>query len=178
MRYGFFDANGRIVSANNDDTVSELPNGAVALTDDQWDNRFALKLQSGQLVSIDPEYLLSVSELKSNRVEALSNAYQNAIAQPVSFMTQGGVTQTYQVGPKTISSLQLLLNAFSAANSTPVGFYWVAEDNTQVPFTFADLQGLMAAIGAQQWNAFKRLQLRKASIAAAPNAASAKSVKW
>ena len=52
MKYGFFDPEtGRISTACNDDTAIVLPNGATALTDNQFNNRFGLRLQGGLLIA-------------------------------------------------------------------------------------------------------------------------------
>lgn len=55
MKFAFFDENGSVVSAHNDDTVFELPKNAVALDDDKWENRCNLRLLSGEVVAIEPE---------------------------------------------------------------------------------------------------------------------------
>lgn len=54
MKYGFFDPEtGKISTACNDDAVIVLPNGAIALTDEQFSNRFSLRLQGGLLIAIE-----------------------------------------------------------------------------------------------------------------------------
>lgn len=75
MRFCFFGDNGRIDSAHNDDTVVELPEGAVELSDDQWDIRFDLRLQNGVLV-VDP-IVVPVEQLKESawiRIKAKRDA--------------------------------------------------------------------------------------------------------
>lgn len=49
MRYGIFGVDGRIEQAVNDDTVIELPSGAIELTEAQWLGRFDLLLLDGAL---------------------------------------------------------------------------------------------------------------------------------
>jgi hypothetical protein len=49
MKFAFFDENGSVVSAHNDDTVFELPKNAVALGDEQWENRCNLRLIDGEI---------------------------------------------------------------------------------------------------------------------------------
>ncbi|HEU4708296.1 MAG TPA: hypothetical protein VFS17_03195 [Methylophilaceae bacterium] len=53
MRYAFFNAQGRVEIACNDDTIDQLPAGAVELTQEQWNDRFNLRLQDGELIN-DP----------------------------------------------------------------------------------------------------------------------------
>lgn len=50
MRYAYFDEAGRCSTAHNDDTVTTLPDGAVALSAAQWNDRFSLRLVGGELV--------------------------------------------------------------------------------------------------------------------------------
>ena len=54
MRYGIFGPDGRIVSAHNDDTLTTAPTGAVALSDAQWQRRYDLRVDSGNLID-DPQ---------------------------------------------------------------------------------------------------------------------------
>jgi len=56
MRYAFFDDTGRISSAHNDAMITDLPAGAVLLSEEQWEHRFDLKLVDGELVD-DPATL-------------------------------------------------------------------------------------------------------------------------
>lgn len=43
MRYAFIDDEGRVLSAHNDDTVDELPDGAVLIDESQFEDRFNLR---------------------------------------------------------------------------------------------------------------------------------------
>jgi len=52
MRYAFFGSNGRVVSAINDVTASELPAGAIELTAEQFDDRFNLFLDGDELLVV------------------------------------------------------------------------------------------------------------------------------
>ena len=53
MRYAFFGNDGRVAQACNDDTVVEIPQGAVELTEDQFAQRFDLRIEVGRLI-VDP----------------------------------------------------------------------------------------------------------------------------
>lgn len=43
MQFAYVDTNGRVVTAHNDETVSRLPDGAVLLEDEAFENRFSLR---------------------------------------------------------------------------------------------------------------------------------------
>jgi hypothetical protein len=115
---------------------------------------------------------------KATQIAVLASAYAVAIQQPVSFTSAGNVTKTYQADQGSISNLQNSILGFQKALATPTGFYWVAADNTQVPFTYADLQGLAAAMLAQGWTAFQHLQVQKAAVSAATTIVAVQAVVW
>ena len=43
MRFAMLDAGGLVLSAHNDETIAELPEGAAPLDKDQWEHRFYLR---------------------------------------------------------------------------------------------------------------------------------------
>ena len=116
--------------------------------------------------------------VKSVQVAALEAAYQNAVNQDVSYTTRAGVTSTFQADATSIQNVANMLNAFSGTQAVPSGFYWVAADNTQVPFTYSDIQGLASAMGTQGFAAFANLQAKKALVAAATTADAVFAVTW
>ena len=78
----------------------------------------------------------------------------------------------------TILAAAQATQGYQIAGATPDGFYWKASDNTQVPFTLADLQGLYQAILAQGWAAFQKRTTLKAQISAATTVAAVQAVNW
>ena len=120
----------------------------------------------------------TLAQVQAAQIAMLNAAYQNAIVQPVSYTSKGGVTKTFQADPQSQQNLAYELATYTAAAATPTGYYWVAADNTQVPFTFADLQGLAAAMGAPGFPAFAHLQTQKAAVAAAATIAAVQAVVW
>jgi Domain of unknown function (DUF4376) len=121
---------------------------------------------------------IPISQVQTNRIATLQAAYDAAIVVPVAYTSRAGVAKTYQADPASVANLQAALAGLGAAGATPTGFYWVAADNTQVPFTFADLQGLAAAMLAQGWAAFQHLQTQKAAVRAAATVADVQAVVW
>lgn len=125
-----------------------------------------------------PSDASSMPALQAAQIGLLAGIYATAIAQPVTFTTAAGVTKTFQADQASIQNLSSMLAAFGPAGAAPTGFYWVAADNTQVPFTLADMQGLAKTIGNQGWAAFQNLQARKAEVLAASSAASIAAIVW
>lgn len=119
-----------------------------------------------------------LAQTQAAQIVTLTQAYGAAIQQPVSYTSKGGVTKTYQADPQSVANLTSMLLAFQAAGVTPTGFYWLSLDNTQVPFTYADLQGLAAAFGEQGAAAFQHLQTKKEAVRAASTVAAVEAVTW
>jgi hypothetical protein len=176
--YVLADASGSI-TGNGYTPDGTIPPGAIGCTQAQAQNAQAWQVSNGTLVSVPaPTAAQLLAQAQQAQIATLTAAYQAAIAQPVSYTSKGGVTKTYQADPQSLSNLQNSLLGFQAAGATPNGFYWVASDNTQVPFTYADLQGLAAAMLAQGWAAFQQLQTLKAHVNAATTVSAVQAVVW
>ena len=86
--------------------------------------------------------------------------------------------KTFQADTDSQIVLIKAQQGYAIVGAVPDGFYWVASDNTQVPFTLEDLKGLYAAMLAQGWTAFQRLQTQKAAVRAAKTLAAVNAVVW
>lgn len=126
------------------------------------------------LAFVDPAATLPGAQ--AAQMAAMGAAYQSAIAAGVTFMTAAGVTKAFQSDAQSVANAQAMLTAYKTA--VPTGFYWVSADDTQVPFTLADLQGLAKTMGDLGWSCFQQLQQRKASIKAATTIAAVQAVTW
>lgn len=119
-----------------------------------------------------------LAQAQADQTATLTAAYTAAIAQPVAFTSAAGVAQTYQADPQSVSNTVASMLGCQAAQATPAGFFWVALDNTHVPFTYADLQGLAAAMFAQGAVAFAKLQVLKEQVRAATTVDAVGAVVW
>ncbi len=119
-----------------------------------------------------------LAQALSDKLAELTTAYAAAIAQNVSYTSVDGVAQVFQADPDSINDVVSSMLGCQAAQATPPGFFWVAADNTHVPFTFADLQGLAAAIFAQGAAAFTHLQQLKVQARAATTTAQLEGITW
>ncbi len=129
-------------------------------------------------LALTPSPAVALSQAQAAQNALLTAAYQAAIAQPVSYTSAGGVTQTYQADAGSVSNLKDAELGCRKAGATPSGFYWVAADNTQVPFSYADLLGLAAAMIAPGIAAFQHLQAQKAAVRAALTVAAVQVITW
>jgi len=161
------------------DATETVVSGVFACAQDPKDHP-----NQGEIDDSDPRYQAFINPAstlagaQAAKVAALVGAYQSAIAQPVNFTTAGGVAKAFQADANSIANLQAMLAAFTPAGKAPTGFYWVAADNTQVPFTLADMQGLAASIGAQGWTSFQHLQAQKAAVLAATTVSAVNAISW
>jgi hypothetical protein len=118
------------------------------------------------VVSAAPAILES-AQLTQN--SALDQAYNAAIQLPVAYMAT-----SFQAD----SASQDVLTKSLAPGSVPTGFAWLDANNVAVPMTFAQLQGLAAAMLARGWAAFQNLQTRKIAVRDATTVAQVQAIIW
>lgn len=173
--YVFADASGQITGsgATRDGTI---PEGAVGCTQDQASNPSAYAISAGSVVAVSGAQLLA--QAQEAQLALIAASYTAAILQPVAFKTAGGVTDTFQADPGSQTVLMQTTQGYSIAGGVPAAFYWVAADNTHVPFTLTDLEGLYQAMLAQGWAAFQHKQTLKAQINAATTVAAVQAISW
>lgn len=119
-----------------------------------------------------------LSTAQAAQIATLDAAYAVAIQAPVTFMTAAGVTKTFNADPGSVDNLSRMLLAFQKAQAVPSGFYWLASDNSPVPFTYADMQGLAQAIGVSALTQFQHLQTLKAAVNTATTVADVQKAVW
>lgn len=120
----------------------------------------------------------TLSQAQAVQTALMYVGYNTDLTKSVTITTAGGVTQTFQADLNSQDLLSRATQGYKDAGTVPAGFYWVAEDNTQVPFTLPDLQTLYSAMLSQGWTAFQKLQTRKESIRAATSVASVQAIVW
>jgi len=128
-----------------------------------------------QLEAAWPAAQLQALQAAQNALNYAS--YLQAIQGPVSYTSKGGITTQYQADPGSVANLQSTILGFQLTQATPSGFYWVALDNTQVPFEYADLLGLAQAMALPGAAAFAKWQSLKAQVAAA-DLSTVSSIVW
>lgn len=170
--------NNNVIGTATDDY--DGPEQFIAAPDDFDITRMGGYIFADGAVTIIPSGL---DWTKAQQITLLSAAYMNDIAQSVSYTTAAvapavGITKTYQADSQSVYDLQAAISGCMATQATPMGFYWVAFDNTQVPFGFVDLQGLAAAIFMQAAVAFQHLQTQKASVNSAATEAAVQAIVW
>lgn len=108
----------------------------------------------------------------------LTQSYQAAIHADIQFTNAAGVAQTYQADAGSRSNLHDMLDGFSISKTVPTGFYWVAKDNSRVPFTYGDMQALAQAMATRGAALFATLQNLKDQVRAATTVPDVLAVHW
>lgn len=138
----------------------------IPLTDNDWRNKELTPMVSGGVL-----VALPLNNVKANQIKILQDAYEAARFADISFTTSTNVTAIFQADVYSVNNISYMLSSFVVTQTTPAGFYWVAKDNSQVPFTYTDLIGLANALGNRGWFHFENLQNKKALVNAATTVA-------
>lgn len=120
-----------------------------------------------------PPAAASIEQVKAAKIAELTAACDAAIGALVAYKG----TQFQADEATSQSRLKGVLTAYTAT-TLPANFYWVDATNVQVPMTYADLQGLAAAMANQGWTAFAKLQTLKAQVNASVDASAVNAVTW
>lgn len=173
--YVFFGTSGNITGTGSGDGTF-IPDGAIECTQAQAQNPQQYIVSNGAIISAPGSVLLAAAQ--STQIAALTKSYNAAIITPVAFTTTAGVASTYQADAISQQYLARAVTGYRIAGSVPSGFYWRSAGNTNVPFTFADLEGLYTAMLTQGWQAFVQLQNLKAQVMAATTISAVQAVVW
>lgn len=184
QKYAAYNAQGAI-TGYYDSVDSPVPDGvtAIEITDAAWQACIAAQspytVENGTLVApVEPTGEELLADAQATQISALYAAYNTAIAGGVTYTSKGGIAKAYQSDTGSINDVLQMQAAFQAAGAMPAGFYWVATDNTQVPFTYADVQGLANAMGLLGVSSFAQLQTLKAQVKAATTVAAVQAIVW
>ena len=104
-----------------------------------------------------PDPAPSLQQVQNAKLQQMVADYQAAIQVDVEYLNT-----TFQADSESQGTLSKSLAGMGG--TAPVGFYWVDSTNNRIPMTFAECQGLAAAMFDQGWAAFQRLQDKKGEI--------------
>jgi len=141
------DANGNGIGSHKwmDSTTMVLASNEIECTEAQAQNPMAWQVVNGSLVE-------SLTFAQSAQIALLQSAYQTAINTPVTFENAAGVTSTYPSGNTLLingmRARDMLAEVIAAGSSAWTLGKWLDTNNVAQTFTFADLQGLAAAMEA------------------------------
>jgi len=117
----------------------------------------------------DKMLLPTFTELQASKLSTITQAYTSANEAPIAYLktsfdtsaaTQGVIAQNLSIG------------------SVPTGFYFRDINNTDVPMTFAELQGLGKEIQKRGLVNFSKLQTLKTAVGKAKTQADLDTTIW
>ena len=118
----------------------------------------------------------SLSAIQSAQIALVTKGYEAAIAAPVTYKTAAGVTAMFSTDAKAVSYLQGVIAAGSAAWTANL---WLSNAGAVItPFSFADVQGLAAAIEAVDTPEYQELLKLIGEIDAATTVSAVQSIIW
>lgn len=115
---------------------------------------------------------------QSSKINEINASYRAAVCADISFTTAAGTAQTFQADPGSQTVLMQSVSGFNQSGKVPSGFYWVASDNTQVPFTLEDLNGLYQAMLNRGWGAFKNRHDKRTAVREATTVSDVNAIVW
>lgn len=152
----------------------------LAVTAAEWANQAGTwYVVSGSLTQTNP-YAPTAAQLleqaQSAQIALVTKGYDATIAAPVTYKTAAGVTAMFSTDAKSTNYLQSIIAAGSAAWTANL---WLSNAGAPItPFTFADVQGLAAAIENAETPDYQELLKLIGEIHAATSVAEVQIVVW
>jgi len=159
----FKDTNtGNIYEFEDDVVATQDTNGVYSFTNARGAPLDKLPTTLEPYTITDADKLPGVVAAKKAELVA---AWAAAAYADISFTTAAGDTATFQADEASQAYILKTAGSYNRRGSVPSGFTWTAADNSQVPFTLDDLNGLYDAILDRAeptlWN---NLQAKKAKV--------------
>lgn len=129
---------------------------------------------NGALVISGP----TLAQVQAAHIGQLNNAYQTAITAPVSYTTAAGVPATFAQDAQAKAYLQDAIVAGQKAQAWPLNLWMNTAGSPISPFTYADLQGLAAAMEAAEVPAYQDLLTKIAAVQAATSVAAVQAISF
>lgn len=129
-----------------------------------------------------PVLVPTLAQVQASQITALQSDYAAAVSAPVSFKNAAGVTSTYPAGNTLISNgmtaQQMLSTILAGGASAWTLGKWLDSNGVAQTFTFADVQGLAAAVEAVDAPDYMRLVALIAQVQAATTVTAVQAIKW
>ena len=185
QKYASYNTSG-IVIGYYDSVDSPPPANAtvIPITDNQWQEAISSPYQPitvvGGVLSIPSGP--SLAQAQATQIALLKNGYRSAINAPVTFTNAAGVTSTYPSGDTILingmRAKDLLAEVLSAGEAAWTLGKWIDANDVAQTFTFADLQGLAAAMEAAVTTDWTDLVAKIAQVNAATSVSAVREIVW
>ena len=118
----------------------------------------------------------TLAQVQAQQIAILNAAYRAAIVAPVSFKTAAGTTASF---PQDDQAIQFRDQSLEAGAQAWTLNLWLDVNGAPVtPFTYADLQGLSAAMEAADTPAYQDLLAKIAQVTAATTVAAVQAITF
>lgn len=122
--------------------------------------------------------VLTVAQAQAAQIALLTAAYEAAITAPISYTSAAGATGLFSQTEAAKTNLQNSILASEASGAWKINLWQQASGAVITPFTYADLQGLAAAMGAVDAPDYQTLLTLIAQVNAATTVAAVQDVAW
>jgi len=120
----------------------------------------------------------TLAEVQAAQIAQLTMAYQSAINAPVNFTTAAGAAALFNQNETAKGNLQNALLASEKSGTWPLNLWLNASGSPVTPFTYADLQGLAAAMEDVDAPDYQQLLTLIGQVNAATSAAAVQAIVW
>ena len=185
QKYASYNAQG-IVIGFYDSVDSPPPSTAtvIPISDTEWQSALSSPYQPVTVVNgvLTIPTGPTLAQAQATQIGVLKADYQSAINAPVTFKNAAGVTSTYPSGNTVLingmRAKDLLAEVIAAGEAAWTLGKWLDTNNVAQIFTFADLQGLAAAMEAAVTTSYETLVSKIAQVNAATTVADVQAVTW
>lgn len=155
----------------NSNGVQRLEDGAFI--PDHPGNRDWQDYQNWLALGNTPAAAQSLEEVQADKKAEINNARQTALDAGVTYNDH-----VFDSDATAIANVNATLTILQNGATLPTGFTWRTKDNTDVPFTLADLQGLAAALFTASNTAYTKSWTLKTQIDAATTIDAVNAITW
>ena len=185
QKYASYNAQG-IVIGFYDSVDSPPPSTAtvIPISDTEWQSALSSPYQPVTVVNgvLTIPTGPTLAQAQAAQIAILKNGYQSAINAPVTFTNAAGVTSTYPSGDTILingmRAKDLLAEVLSAGEAAWTLGKWIDANDVAQTFTFADLQGLAAAMEAAVTTDWTDLVAKIAQVNAATSVSAVQAIVW
>lgn len=147
MRYAYFNPEGRVDTAHNDDTLKVVPEGAVELTQAQFEDRFNLMYRDGNLSKVPFITPKSLDQV----VSELTNAVQKRLDDFARTRNYDGIISACTYATSAVAKFkaegQACVNLRDATWSAAYNILSKVQDGTRpMPASIADIEADLPAL--------------------------------
>jgi hypothetical protein len=185
QKYAAYNSSGTIVAYydSDDSPVPASVTSVIEITDAQWQMSIGQPGQwyvsAGALAPVPPPTAAELlATAQAAQIATLTAAYEAAITAPVNFTTAAGASAMFNQTDVAKSNLQNAILGSQASGKWAINL-WLDVNSTPItPFTFADLEGLAAAMEAVDAPDYQELLTLVGQVTAATTVAAVQAVVW